>query len=54
MKGNSPLVGVRDLVARTTPHHATRQRLAALHAPASAAQRAGAITHSSALREETR
>ncbi|MFO0645636.1 MAG: hypothetical protein U0326_05310 [Polyangiales bacterium] len=54
MKGNSLLVGERDLVARTTPVRATRQRLAALHAPASAAQRAGAITHSSALREETR
>lgn len=54
MKGNPLLVGVGDLVARTTPHHATRQSLAALHAPASAAQRPGAFTHSSALREETR
>ena len=35
MKGIPHLVGVRDLVARTTPVRATRQRLAALYAPAS-------------------
>ncbi len=54
MKGNTLLVGVRDLVARTTPVRATRQRLAAIHAPTPAALRACEFTDHAALRKETR